>query len=68
MGNKGQESGLGSWQFVCKQVTSWHSSADSRVLGKYFQRIESLSSGDSWGGEGYFKSQPGRLPHKEGML
>lgn len=52
LGNKGQEWGLGTWQFVCKQVTSsWHSSADSRALGKCFQRIESFSSGDSWGGE-----------------
>lgn len=24
-GKEGREGGLGLWQFVCKQVTSWHS-------------------------------------------
>lgn len=30
--------GLGTWQLVCKQLTSWHSSADSRARGDIFNR------------------------------
>lgn len=56
------------WQIVCKQVTSWHPIGRQQGLGKHFQRIESLSSGDSWGKESYHKSQAGRLLHEKGTL
>lgn len=50
----------GVWGRGRLRVNKWHlgsPSADSRALGKCFQRIESLRSGDSWGKESYCQSQ-----------
>ena len=35
-GHVGQGWALGMWQFVCKQVTSWHSVGRQQGLGKRF--------------------------------
>lgn len=46
----------GAWGCGSLCVNKWHLGtpwADSRALGKHFQRIESLSSGNSWGRAGY---------------
>lgn len=48
------KSGARGYGSLC--VNKWHLGtpwADSRALGKHFQRRESLSSGNSWGRAGY---------------